>query len=267
MEGMFKTAVGGFKKEDVLAYIDRQETEFREKEADYKKQIRQAADKLAEEQKARQEQTRKAEELAQSIEIVTRKSGELTDQADALRGQVAAAQEETARGDAERDKLTAEIRELRQELTQREEALRAQQAAVEKLRSEGSRAEQAQARISRVLVEAQATADRIVADAKEKAADILAQAQQECTQLVQASDAFRRDVSALRGEVAGAAGRLDGTLLTMEDAAEKFRATYTHAFDGEEPADAVPETEDPSEPADAEAGGARFDFSAARPAE
>lgn len=261
MEGLFKTAVGGFKKEDVLAYIDRQETEFREKEADYKKQLRQSAEQLDQIKRERDDREQKAAGLAESLEQATCKNSELEKQLADAQAQAAAVTEETGRDQADREKQAHEIQSLRQELDRKTDELRAREAAMAHLQEEGHRAEQSQERISRVLMEAQATADRIVADARRKAAGILSRAQEECNRLVETSDAFHRDVASLRSAIGVAAGRLDGTLLTMEDAADKFRATYCRAFETEKPKETPEQPEE--ETADSGASGARFDFSAA----
>ncbi len=272
MDGLFKTAVGGFKKEDVLSYIDKQESDFRSKETDYKKQLSQSAERLDQEQKARQQQEAKAAEISDALEAVTRKNVDLAKQLEEARTQAEAAAEDIDRAHAEAGQLRQEIQRLEQERSRQAEELRAKDAAIERLKDAGSRSEQSEERISRVLVEAQATADRIVENARRQAEDILARAKGECDALVETADAFRRDVTSLRSEIGGAAGRLDGTLLTMEDASEKFRTVYAHAFDGgeegtsaEESAAAYAETDTASE--DTAPGGIRFDFSASHPQE
>ena len=95
--GMFKTALRGFRKEDVLAYVDEMLSERSQKELELQGQIEQLQQQLAEaqvQQEAILENEHLIAEIAQlkeQAELLTAQVAEVTQQLEQERGETAAA--------------------------------------------------------------------------------------------------------------------------------------------------------------------------------
>lgn len=231
MEGLFKTAVGGFKKEDVLNYIDKQDAEFHKKESELREQLRAVASQLEQEKQERTSLEEKVTGLTQSLEQENQKTGTLASrlcEAEEKAEQIAA---DSSRLRTESERLSAENRKLRQDADFARSELNVKNSTIEDLRSAIGRVENTQDRISRVLIEAQVTADRMIASARAKSATLIAEAQRQCEGLLAASDAFRSDVAALRQNVGSAAEKMNETLRALEEEAGGLRTTYSGEFD------------------------------------
>ena len=231
MEGFFKTAVGGFKKEDVLNYIDKQDAEFHRKENELQDQLRRLASQLDQEKQERASLEEKVTGLTQMLEQEKQKSDALASRLGEAEGNAEQCSADFGRLRAENERLAAENRKLRQDTDFARSELNVKNSTIEDLRSAIGRVENTQDRISRVLIEAQATADRMIASARAKSAVLIGEAQRQCEELLTVSDVFRSDVAALRRNVGTAAEKMSGTLQTLEEEAGSLRATYAGEFD------------------------------------
>lgn len=231
MEGLFKTAVGGFKKEDVLNYIDKQDAEFHKKESELHEQLRGIASQLEQEKQERAALEEKVTGLTQSLEQENQQNAALTARLGETEEKAAQAAADFGRLRAENERLAAESRKLRQDADCARSELTVKNSTIEDLRAAIGRVENTQDRISRVLIEAQVTADRMIASARAKSAILISEAQRQCEGLLVASDAFRGDIAVLRQNVGDAAEKMNETLRTLEEESGSLRATYSEEFD------------------------------------
>ena len=189
---IFRSALGGFNRQDVMAYIEKAQKEAAE-----------TAQRLEEENETLR---REGEELRQSLEALTQErdqlsgqTAELTEQCAGLRSALEAetAAREAAQKDAE-DRAGA-VRSLEEENRQLGEALAAREAEAATLRREKERVAQ------------------LELDAQQRAADVLAQAQTQAEGLL---DQARREAESLRSEASAQGERL------VSQAREQAQAIY-----------------------------------------
>lgn len=262
MEGMFKTAVNGFKKDQVLAYIDKRETEARQKVESLNQRLRKMTADLNE------EKTRNTEAAAQVEQLETELARE-RERADELAKAAGTAEEEKRAVRAQLNDAQFEVARLRQEFAAAQKEQERAQADKEKamlqvaelkgvvgeLNDKIQFAAGNEDRIGRVLVEAQATADHILAeaqenaaklltDAQEKSASVLDQARNELTELLQQTAQFRSEVSELREGSQRAFAHIDTLLENVERSAGQIQETYQAPFSAVAEPDEPPAVEE-----------------------
>ncbi|MFT8887435.1 MAG: DivIVA domain-containing protein [Ethanoligenens sp.] len=244
MEGMFKTAVSGFKKDEVLAYIDNRETEARQKQEALTQRLRKMTADLNE------EKTQHAEAVAQIAQLEA-ELGRERDRADELAKAAGSVEEEKRAMKAQLNDAHFEVARLRQELSVakkeceqvKEDRKRIHlrvaelEGAVGELNDKLDHSAKNEDLIGRVLLEAQTTADKIltdahdeaakqIADAQEKTAAVLSQSRAEMTELLAQTAQFRSEVVELREGTQRAFSHIDTLLENVEQAAGQIYETY-----------------------------------------
>lgn len=262
MEGMFKTAVSGFKKDEVLAYIDKRETEARQKQESLNQRLRKMTAELNE------EKTQHDEAAAQVAQLEAELSRE-RERADELAKAAGVAEEEKRAMKAQLNDAQFELARLRQELAsaqkQREQALAERENArmkaaglenaIGELNDKLSESAKTEDLIGRVLLEAQTTADKILSDAKESASKELADAQEksavvlnqargELAELLSQTAQFRSEVCELREGTQRAFSHIDTLLENVERSAGHIQETYQIPFIHDEERDEPPAQEE-----------------------
>lgn len=257
MEGMFKTAVSGFKKDDVLAYIDKRETEARQKQESLNQRLRKMTAELNEEKNHHTDAVAQAEQLEASLnrereraDGLAKAAGTAEEEKRALKAQLNDARFEVAR--LQQDLATAQKEKER--ILAEQEAARAkaeeQEDVISKLNDKLNQSVKTEDLIGRVLLEAQTTADKILseakdtaarelADAQEKSAAVLNQARSELMELLAQTAQFRSEVGELREGTQRAFSHIDTLLENVERSAdhihEVYQAPLTYNQDQEEP--------------------------------
>ncbi|ADU28263.1 DivIVA domain-containing protein [Ethanoligenens harbinense] len=283
MEGMFKTAVSGFKKDEVLAYIDKRETEARQKVESLNQRLRKMTADLNE------EKTQHAEAVAQAEQLEAELARE-RERADELAKAAGTAEEEKRAVRAQLNDAQFEVARLRQELAAVQKEQERTQADKEKallqtaelksvvgeLNDKIQNSANNEDRISRVLMEAQATADHILAEAQEnaskqladaqgKSAAVLDQARTELTELLRQTAQFRSEVSDLREGTQRAFSHIDTLLENVERSAGHIQEAYQKPFSPAVEPDEPPAVEESELAADEQAAASEQDEDAPSP--
>lgn len=252
MEGMFKTAVSGFKKDEVLAYIDKRETEARQKQESLSQRLRKMTADLNEEKAQHTEALEQLKQLEKELDRertraddLAKSAGTSEEEKRALKAQLNDAQFEIARlrqeldaAHKERDRTAGEQETAHMKIAELENA-------VGELNDKLTHSTKTEDLISRVLLEAQTTADKIltearenaakeVAEAEEKSAFVLDKAKGELAELLEETAQFRSEVSELREGTQRAFSHIDTLLGNVELSAGHFQETYQIPFQTEQ---------------------------------
>lgn len=200
-EGVFKTTVmGGFNKSEVLAFIDRQDSQFKERERELtsqinslnsslnneilennrlKKQITELNDKLNEEKAKSEEALKKLEELS-SI-------------ADRAENDAAG---EIERRDAEINRLAEKLREAENRAAAAESNAVQAEADRDKYADKLALIDKTQEQIGRAMLEAQQTADKIIENAKYEAESEMEKARVAAQELIDKANERVNEINA-----------------------------------------------------------------------
>lgn len=257
MEGMFKTAVSGFKKDEVLAYIDKRETEARQKQEALNQRLRKMTAELNEEKTQHADTAAQAEQLEASLtrereraDELAKAAGTAEEEKRAMKAQLNDAHFEVARLQQE---LSAAQKDRERILTDRETArmkIAELESAIGELNDRLNQSVKTEDLIGRVLLEAQTTADKIlseakdaaaqeIADAQEKSAAVLNQARGELEELLAQTAQFRSEVGELREGTQRAFSHIDTLLENVERSAnhihEDFQLPLTYNQGQDEP--------------------------------
>lgn len=248
-EAVFKTTVmGGFSKSDVLAFIDKQDTQFKQREKDLLSRVDGLSAGLKNETQRSAQLAKQVAELESQLEsekercvAALKKSQESSLETVEAKNNLGS---EVERRDAEIDKLRLEACELSRRVNEAEgkaeEEANENRQLVEKLEL----IDKTQDQIGRALLEAQQTADKIVGSAKEEAASMLEKAQTEAGETLEQAklkaDALKAEAQerfdALLGGVADYKKRVSGA---RADTVEFFRVADSMFASMQENADDV----------------------------
>lgn len=197
VEGFFKTAMGGFRKSDVLNFIDRQEKDFKERE----KQLTAEAESLRAELGKVADEKAKLDARISELEARVREAdafeGMAKEKLTLLAGESENRKCAMNRAEAIIEDLRHEVAVLHQGAEEARMNVRLKDEKIAELNKTISSIDTTQQRITRVMVEAQNTADKISADARAEAAAILGKAAKKCAQLLAPVGAFKKDLETL----------------------------------------------------------------------
>lgn len=215
-EAVFKTTVmGGFNKSDVLAFIDKQDKRFREREKDLSARIDSLSTSLKSETQRADELKKQVEQLEVMLQEERSKSVDALEKLHAIGLEVKKANADYTSDlesrDAEIEKLKSEIEDLRILKEKAEDKAENAAAYAAKLEDKLALIDKTQEQIGRALLEAQQTADNIVGTAKEQANEILNNAHKEAADLI---DEAHQTADRIKGE---AKEKLDELLSGVED--------------------------------------------------
>lgn len=215
---IFRSALGGFNRQDVMAYIEKAQKEAAE-----------TAQRLEEENETLR---REGEELRQSLEALTQErdqlsgqTAELTEQCAGLRSalEVETAARETAQKDA--GERAGAIRLLEEETRRLREGLEARDTQAETLRREKERVAQleldAQQRAADVLAQAQTQAEGLLNQARREAESLRSEASAQSEGLVSRA---REQAQAIYQQMAGQVTKTAGECKEICDAFDSVAA-------------------------------------------
>lgn len=295
-EAVFKTTVmGGFNKSDVLAFIDKQDAQFKEREKDLCDRINKLSGDLEQEAGKNKQLEAKIKELEEELSKQqgknaeeAKRSNEVVLESESLKNELSRTK---SQNDAEINHLRRQVAELTQSAhnanDETEQAKRHANECEEKLKLIDKTEDQ----IGRALLEAQQAADKIVNSAKEEAAKITDRANGEADaeiknararvrELFRASrekldvllsgiEDYKKSIDETRGDVRGFFASVDSIFAAMKETACETAEKFSKAFetDDENEAETAAETEkEKAQAPESEAGETacktvKFDFS------
>lgn len=286
-EALFKTTVmGGFNKGDVLAFVDKQDAQFKARE----KELVTRTSKLESDLKAESERSAGLEAKVKELEAAL--ESERSKCSDSLK-RTQEAIVETAR---QKNEYTAEISsrdleidKLRQEVLNLTHSLDAAQAQANEARIRAERSEdklhlidKTEDQIGRALLEAQQTADHIVNAAKSEASDIAEKAKKEAEEakenasnrvrlifceakeklcvLLRGVEDYKRRIEDTRSDVRSFFTSVDTIFASMQNTADEVAEKFAGVF---KPDDFTEQKSDDAEMEAAASDKVRFDFTKA----
>ena len=213
---IFRSALGGFNRQDVMEYIEKVQRLADERAASLEQQLEEALRSGGEARQELEECARTRQELEQQLEELrvqcshARNNWDAQSQAkEAFRRDLADREETIQTLNAEQERLKAQLEELRVQLgdVRRQKEQIAQLELDARQRSDDTIAK-AEARASIILADTQAKADADLAEARQKAQDIISAAEvqaRETTAQAQARAENTLQAAEVRiGETAGA---------------------------------------------------------------
>jgi len=283
-EAVFKTTVmGGFNKSDVLAFIDKQDAQFKEREKDLASRVDSLDTGLKNETQRSAQLSERVAELENQLEAEKNKCAQLIQSSQESRVEAARVkiglEEEIERRDAETVKLKEEACELARKANEAQARQAEAEARAKMLEDKLNLIDKTEDQIGRAMLEAQQTADKIVTSANVDAGNIIAKASEEAENLTaqaiehikeinaeaqekldvllnSASD-YKKRVTDSRAETTEFFETLDSVFTSMQNDAEDVLNKFTGAFKPQEK-ETIPE---PEEEARKEAAAVKFDFS------
>lgn len=282
-EAVFKTTVmGGFNKSEVLAFIDKQDEQYKEREKDLAARIDSLSTGLKNETRHSEELTKKVSELEEALSAEAGKNTELIEKLQAANIAANDSENSYSKNIEERD---TEIKKLRfeverQKTLQKSAEEKAEQAAAYagELENKLALIDKTQEQIGRALLEAQQTADKIIntaqddsnsildkaksdadiliSEAREKVSRINHEAETRLVELLSSVSDYKARVTNTRENISNFFGAVDSVFESMLNNSEDILKTYQNAFN--------PEAEANIPVADAtenEAATVKFDFS------
>lgn len=293
-EAVFKTTMmGGFNKSDVLAFIDKQDTQFKEREKDLCDRINKLGGELSDETGKNKQLEARLKELEEELlrqkeknAAEAKKSNEVILESESLKNELSRTK---SQNDTEIINLRRQVMELSQASQnakdEAEKASRHANECEEKLRLIDKTEDQ----IGRALLGAQQTADKIVNEAKEEAAKITERANGEAgaeienarvrvrnifgssrarlDALLLGVEDYKNSIDETRGDVREFFASVDSIFASMKETACETAEKFSKAFETDEETEAAPvaetEVEKNPEPStgEAECKSVKFDFS------
>lgn len=278
-EALFKTTMmGGFNKSDVLAFIDKQDKQFKDREKDLLSQI---------------------EALNKSLKAETQHSSQLAEQTAALKTaledeKTKATETEKNLQDADdtlnraRDEVTIEIRNRDEKIAALSENVTELNTKVEEAEARAAEAERklsyikvTEEQISLSLLEAQKNASLIISNARAEAQAVLDDSKSAAEKLMEKTNsdieekrcemkaklsetldkvaAFKEEAASAQKQAADFMVRIETAYSTIENSANEIIDTYKDSFKLTPCEEDI--TEDAAEPYKEEAAAVKFDFS------
>jgi chromosome segregation ATPase len=199
MEGIFKTAVNGFKKSDVLTYVDKQETQYRLSEHELKNTISSISSSLAQVKLENNVLSTKTGDLKLVNDKLSADKALLERNKDEIFAELKRSGRALEESKALIAELRAEINGLYQNIDNKKITIAELEGNAELLREELSKTNKSRERIGKVLLEAQKTADVIIENAATEAERIINDAKGRLLPLLKRSEDFKEQLSGLRG--------------------------------------------------------------------
>jgi chromosome segregation ATPase len=244
-EAIFKTSVmGGFKKDEVLKFIDELDAKHKAREEELSKKIEELSESLSSAEEKNGEFEAKEMLLEDAIaaekeenNLLGETVGQLTAQLQTLRGEA----EENARREkslkGEIDWLKTQLRDAADEQAVKDSVIEGLENDVRQLQDEIERFGDSEEKIARVLMDARYTADKILKDARENADTELEKAQSKIDVLASKVKEFKDAINRIREDYADFSASVDGVLVAIVESAQniedEFRDAAAEQADGE----------------------------------
>jgi chromosome segregation ATPase len=229
MEGIFKTSMSGFKKSDVVEFIDKQENEFKQIEKNLQDRIEELNGELKDERAEKEHLTLKISRFEEQLEAEKNTSSDAAQMMKSFEDEVIALKSELNRSEALAEELKREFVIHKQNCEAKNIELAKKDAELEKLKNTISTISTTQQRISRVMVEAQNTADNIVGNAKKEASVIIREAEKKLNLLLKQTDEFKKDVDILHRKADDFTGGVECISVELSDYAYNLDGGVRHA--------------------------------------
>ncbi len=256
MEGMFKTAVGGFKKEEVLAYIDKRESEMHHEMDNLQDQLRRANAGFTGQKAKCQELTSQIDQLNEALEREHQRAENLektaSESEEAKRSATSKLNSilfENAKLHQENDTLKQQTGGSPDEQEKAKARIAELEQTIEDLRKKATNSAGNADLIQRVLMEAQTTADRLLADSKtkaeqvendanakarklldeaqEKANEMVGGLRQKAALLISQTEDFRVEIDKLRDGTQRAFSHIDSLFDNMDFSADHAAKSFS----------------------------------------
>lgn len=243
-EGLFKTAaVGGFKKSDVLAYIDEMDSRSKENEKKKNDEINKLKKQLEESGAKYSELEAKAKELENVIEQEKKASAEIVAQKKELSDEIDLYKSEMTKKDETIDNLRRDALLLRQSINETHGDVSKKDAEIANLKKQtdeltGKVAEmnRSEDQISRVMLEARNTADKMISDARQECENVKNQAYDKLHNLSGIVASYQREIVTIREHLNSFFSTSDGMLETLTYSALDLEKIL-NSTGGEKPAE------------------------------
>lgn len=280
-EAVFKTTVmGGFNKSEVLAFIDKQDEQFREKEKELLAKIDSLSTGLKNETLRSENLEKQIEELKEELNAEKEKNADALEKLHTIGVEAKKADEaytaDLESRDAEIQRLKEEAAALRDAKREAEEKAEKAVAYAEELKDKLELIDKTKEQIGRALLEAQQAADNIINSANEEAEAIKERARNEAQQLIDEAESkaeemtihvkekldsllgsvkeYKERIMEARTDAANFFSTIDSVFDAMQSNSDDIFNTFSSAFNTSENT----ETEDePTEETDT----VKFDFS------
>lgn len=281
-EAVFKTTVmGGFNKSEVLAFIDKQDEQFREKERELTAKIDSLSTGLKNETLRSEELAKQVEELTEELNAEREKSADALEKLHTIGVEAKKANEafiaDLESRDAEIQRLKEEAVSLRDAKREAEEKAEKAVAYAEELKEKLALIDKTKEQIGRALLEAQQTADNIINSANEEAESIKENAKNEAQQLIDEAEGkveeinnsirekldlllcsvkeYKERIMEARADTANFFSTVDSVFESMQNDSDEIFDKFSNAFDMPK------ETEEPEDEPAEEIAAVKFDFS------
>jgi chromosome segregation ATPase len=220
MDGIFKTAMSGFKKSDVLDFIDQQEDEFKKTEKALKDKIEELNGKIEDQRIEKEDLQSRINGLAQELELEGKESLQAQQSLLTVETESDALRKELNKSECIVKELKLEVAVHKQDIDEKIAESAKKDAEIERLSNTINTITTTQQRISRVMVEAQNTADKIIDGAKKEAVGIISEAEKKLALMLKDAGEFKNEVDALSAKVDGFTGRLGEVSCELSDYAD-----------------------------------------------
>jgi cell division septum initiation protein DivIVA len=225
MDGIFKTTMSGFKKSDVLNFIDQQEDEFKKNEKLLKDKIEELNGKIEDQGIEKEDLQSRINGLAQELELEGKASLQGQQRLLTAETESHALKKDLNKSECIIEELKLEVAVHKQDVDEKSAESAKKDAEIERLSNTISTITTTQQRISRVMVEAQNTADKIIDGAKKEAVSIISEAGKKFALMLKDAGEFKNEVDALGAKVDGFTGRLGEVSCELSDYAADIDGT------------------------------------------
>jgi len=227
-EAVFKTTVmGGFNKGEVLAFIDKQDAQFKGREKEFISRIDTLSTGLKNETQRGAQLTERVAELESQLESEKAKYDETAKALQAANDEAGQAKSgvtgEIERRNAEITRLRSMISELTGKVGEAEAKAASAAGRAEELQNKLELIDKTEDQIGRAMLEAQKTADKIVDSAKAESEELLSKARKEAEDLVAEA---KKQVRKIDGD---AQEKLDAMLSSVADYNKLITGSRTDA--------------------------------------
>lgn len=261
-EAVFKTAVmGGFSKSEVLAFIDKQDAQFKARERELLSRIATLDKQLKSESQHSQELAARIGELESQLETEKARCDEAIRKLEAAHAEVGKTKNgvmsEIERRNTEIDRLNSMVNMLNRKVSEAEQRASAAEAEAEESKRKLELIDKSEEQIGKAILEAQKTADKIINEAKTQADEILSKANSDADEMVESArvrvrrinseaqekldaimmavEDYKNRVINSRNATAGYFDSIDSMFASMQNTAEEILNRYANVFNKEEP--------------------------------
>jgi CxxC-x17-CxxC domain-containing protein len=229
MAVIFRTTMGGFKKSDVLEFIDSLEKGYDKREKSLNDKIKESNSKIEDQMIEKEDFLSRINGLAQELELEREENLQAQQRLLTVEIENDALRKELNKSESFNEEMKREADVNKQGFDEAIAELTIKNADIERLNNTINTISTTQQRISRVMVEAQNTADKIIDDAKKEAVSIIGEAEKKISLMIKDAAEFKNEVDALRKKVDGFTGRINEVSDELSDYSTDIRGIIKNA--------------------------------------